>query len=179
MVLNLFTPRFTKELKVSVRDATSLDSARFIELWEEMISEMAERFPKVDSGVTRKNTNYHKLIFDNYVEGFVKGVVLLWEPASLSGVQGILMAGAQLSERDTLDERWERPAWIHGIYLAPAARRLGGWRALHRAGDTALRTLGFTDTLGFVPADHSESFRMNTISGGKPYAILMERPLSV
>ncbi len=163
---------------MSVREATSKDSEKFISLWVPMLAEIHDNYPKSDSGATRKNINYHKLIFDNYVEGFTKGIVLLWTPeASEDGAQGVLMAGDKLDDRGRLDSRWERPAWIHGIYIAPDWRRYGGWRALHRAGAKALRALNFTDALGFVPADHSESFRMNSLSGGTPYAVLMETHL--
>jgi len=162
---------------VSVRDATTKDSERFLELWESMLIEIYKEHPKADSTATRKNLNFHKLIFDSYVSGFAKGIVLLWEPQGSSEPQGLVMAGGKLSPQDTLDVRWERPAWIYGIYIAPSYRRLGGWRALHRAGEKALVALGFTDTQGFVPAGHSESFRMNTLSGGTPYAILMEKHL--
>ncbi len=162
---------------MSVRDATTVDADRFMVLWEAMLEEMLANYPKVDSGATQKNLNYAKLVFDSYVEGFVKGIVLVWEPASSDRVEGVVMAGDKLGNGKVLDSRWERPAWIHGIYLAPECRRLGGWRALHRAGVKALLALGFTDTLGFVPANHSESFRMNTLSGGTPYAVLMEKHL--
>ncbi len=162
---------------MSVRDATSKDSARFVELWEAMTSEIYEKYPKADSGITRKNLNYHKLIFDNYVEGFAKGLVLLWQPEASDRAEGVIMVGDKLGDGNSLDERWEYPAWIHGIYITPEYRRYGGWRALHRAGAKGLRALGFTDTLGFVPAGHAESFRMNTLSGGTPYAILMELSL--
>lgn len=159
---------------MSVRDAKPEDSARFVELWEEMLAEVYETYPKTDAGATRKNLNHEKLVFDNYVKGFTKGIVLLWEPKSSERVEGVIMVGAKLGEGDTLDIRWGKPAWVHGIYVTPEYRSRGGWRALHRATPPALRTLGFTDVLGFVPADHAESFRMNTLSGGKPYAILME-----
>jgi len=166
---------------MSVRDATSKDSKRFLELWVVMLAEIYENYPKADSGPTRKNVNYHRMLFESYVGGFAKGVVMLWEPARVEDgeepVQGLVMAGGAMEEGQGLDRRWESPAWIHGIYVAPAYRKYGGWRALHRAGSKGLRALNFTDVIGFVPADHAESFRMNTLSGGTPYAILMELSL--
>jgi len=162
---------------MSIREATLADSPVFNSLWHDMLKEIADSYPLADSGPTPRNLNYHNLIFENYTKGFTKGLVLLWTPKLSETPQGLLMVGAKLGGTQGLDSRWERPAWIHGIYIAHEWRRYGGWRALHRAAEPLLVELGFTDTLGYVPSGHEESFRMNTMAGGTPYAILMERPL--
>ena len=162
---------------MSVRTANPEDLKDFLVLWEEMFNEIDENFPKNDTKPTRNNMNFQKMIFDNYVKGFCKGVVLLWYPKDIDSPQGVMMVGEKLGPGDPVDLRWENPAFIHGIYIRPEYRKKAGWRSLHRAGKPYLLELGFTDVIGWVTAGNSDAFRMNVISGGEPCAILMERSI--
>lgn len=162
---------------MSVRTANPEDLKDFMNLWEEMFTEVHEKYPKSDSGPTRKNLNFYTVLFETYVKGFANGIVVFWYPNGVESPQGVIMVGERLGVEESLDSRWENPAWIHGIYVTPDYRCKGGWRALQRAAKPYLLELGFTDVLGWVTAGNSDAFKMNTISGGEPYAILMERSI--
>lgn len=157
-----------------VRPATAADLPIYLTLYMEHLKEEAEAFPKCPVTDGPANQDRYRRRFLAYVGGWEDGYVGLWSPDPRGEPQGFLIVG---HDGDQMVLRWEKPAWIEAIYVRPHQRGSAAMLLLTRAARQPLLDLGFTDCIGCVTVGNEVAFKMNTLLGGEPYAVMMERKL--
>ena len=157
---------------MSTRLAIASDLGNFSRLWRAMSLEVEEQFPRGELTYTEHNHSKHLEIFKNYTTGFIDGVVVFWEIPNETRPVGVAMGG--LYQEDNFKSKWEKPAFVHGIYVDPRYRKQGGMQEVYLAAKQALKELSFTTVLGSVTVGNKNSYKFNSLMGASAYAVLME-----
>ena len=124
-----------------IREATAGDYPTFLKLWIDLIESQAAMGG--DMLPTPKTLSFFTVVFDAYLNGNRRGVVLL------AGDYGVSLWGEDLAD-SPIDTKYAPYARGWGTYITPAHRREGLGSAMREYGCRRMREMGFTHVTGLL-----------------------------
>ena len=153
---------------IRVRKARSRDLGIFIKLWKSYLNEAYEH----GSGVppSEENIEFFRTIFNLYVNGTEKGVVLfVGEGAVL--LLGTAGASPIKTDHDPVAQGW-------GMYVAPELRGNKVSQVLYEEGFKQLKEMGFKTVLGHCMLEDEVAWKSLTRVGYEKLQYVVMRDLT-
>lgn len=156
-----------------VRHATLDDRRDFKHLWRMLLEEGAEQGSEI--AADEHNLDIYVGIFERYIQGLVRGVVILAEIDD-AGPVGVVMWG---DPQNPFHMNFPRLASGWGTYVVPEAREDGISLELRKEACKALKALGFTHMMGMALESNLAGIEsMKKVPGVKLHGLVSVTTLS-